>query len=133
MPALLASLLLAVLLAAPRADARALLATCEEDCQVIYEKNVKKCISETQLGEPPAIQAQGTAKAAAKAAADYVPPKDTGFELAEKECRRLQDPELAKCKEGCNKKDCVAIAKKCDDSFDKGTMLAAWCRQKEGC
>lgn len=56
-----------------------------------------------------------------------------GFQLAEKECRRLQDPELTKCKAGCNKKDCVAIGKKCDDSFDKGTMLAAWCRQKEGC
>lgn len=121
---------LLVLLTAPgSANARMLLGTCEDDCQSDYEKNVKKCIAETKLGEPPATKAA----AGAMAALAYVPPKDTGFELAEKECRRLQEPELNKCKLGCNKKDCVAIGKKCDDTFDKGTMLAAWCREKEGC
>ena len=59
-----------------------------------------------------------------------------GFELVEEDCRKLQGPELDKClMEGCkkDKKDCTAVGKKCDDSFKEGTMLAAWCRQEEGC
>lgn len=260
---ILAALLVAVVLATPTAAAssrRMLLGTCEDDCSKTYEDNVKKCIADTKLGEPPAIAKADVGKA--DMFVDYVPPTDTGrdtmgdqahdvcshtscmcahaphdlagcrqpwqdnvytaivggeplkwerrvhghgphlscvschathgmcvacmvhgghrcmpgfawgcaamlttqpafnvrmcdvswrksrnlsvhlagsvahpagFQLAEKECRRLQDPELQKCKAACNKKDCNAIVKKCNDAFNEGSMLAAWCSKKEGC
>lgn len=69
------------------------------------------------------------------------PAHPAGFELVEEDCRRLQDPELATCKEGCNKdkKDCSdpvvysAVVKKCKESFKEGSMLEAWCRNEFGC
>lgn len=74
----LAALLVAVVLVAPSAAAsprRALLNSCEDECTKTYEDNVKKCIAETKLGEPPALEKK---QAVAMGALAYVPPKDTG-------------------------------------------------------
>lgn len=138
-PILMALLLLALLASTAAADntnkpRRMLLGTCEDDCTDQYNKNVQRCIADTQLGKPPALAPPAGGLAAANALA-YIPPDMTGFELVEKECKSKQDPELAKCKADCKPKgpDCTAVGKKCDASFQPGSMLAAWCRQESGC
>jgi hypothetical protein len=74
---ILVALMVAVVLATPTAAAssrRMLLGTCEDDCSKTYEDNVKKCIADTKLGEPPAIApAMG-----GMVAMEYKPPVDTG-------------------------------------------------------
>jgi hypothetical protein len=79
---MLAAFLVAVLLVAPSTAAfprRVLLdvASCEKQCQDTYETNVKKCISDTQLGKPPPIEKKA-AEATDMMTLAYVPPEKTG-------------------------------------------------------
>jgi len=130
---LLVSLLLAALMISASATTprRMLLDACEDKCDQEYENNVRRCIAETKLGTPPEIKKedQGMMTKA------YVPPTDTSFQLAEQKCRELQQPDRDACKAKCKPAnvDCGKVATECDDSFTKGTLLAAWCRQSKGC
>lgn len=132
---LLLSLLLGALAISASATIprRMLLGACEDKCDKDYEDNVRRCIADTQLGTPPDIKKEDAGGMEAKA---YVPPTDTSFQLAEKKCRELQQPELDTCKTKCkpaDTPDCGKVSMECDDSFKKGTLLAAWCRQSKGC
>jgi hypothetical protein len=142
--ALLVLALLPTSSAAANTPRRALLdaySDCLDKCTAEYNKNVEKCIAGTKLGEPPAIASVG----AVFVEAAYVPPDKTAFQLTEKRCRELQDPEFTKCKYNCGKKecddceeekpgkDCGRVSKKCDEHFKEGTLLAAWCRTSNGC
>jgi hypothetical protein len=144
------ALLLLALLPASSAAAitprRALLdaySDCQDKCRNEYNNNVQKCIAETKIGDPPAMHSAGVASA--EAAMAYIPPDKTAFQLTEKRCRELQDPEFTKCKYNCGKKecddcdkkkpekDCGEVSKTCDEHFKEGTLLAAWCRTSNGC
>jgi hypothetical protein len=141
--ALLVLVLLTTTSAAANTPRRALLdahSDCLDKCTNEYNKNVEKCIAETQLGEPPAIKSFGAASGNVSTA--YVPPDKTAFELTKKRCRELQDPEFTKCKSNCeekkpeekkSEKGCEEVSKQCDENFKKGTLLAAWCRTSKGC
>jgi hypothetical protein len=139
-----AALLLALLLTALVSDSTAAsvprrilldaFSDCQEQCTEKYEDNVQKCISDTKMGEPPMTITKAAHAHPPPPSMKYTPPKKTAFNLAEQQCRELQQEEYTKCKNACVKKpDCDAVKQKCDKFFDQGSLLAAWCRAKEGC
>jgi hypothetical protein len=126
----LVTLLLVALVCGTSAASRGrMLLSCEDDCQKGFEDNVAQCIAKTDLGKPPQPANQGFAQAAAPA---FVAPTKTAFVLADAECRRLQTPELSKCKAAC-KPDCADVAAKCRSAFQEGILMEIYCRKGKGC
>lgn len=121
----LLSLLLVALVSSASAASRPrrmLLDACEDKCQREYDANVRKCIADTKLGEPPVIKTFA-----------YVPPKDTALQLAEQKCEELQAPQLEACKAKCKPADTGNDCKKCDERYGADTQQAKWCRVAKGC
>jgi len=134
---LLLSLLLVALVSSASAASlprRMLLGECEDNCQRENEIAWLNCVEETKPANPTTWMG------------------GDAFALAEERCRQQNASALESCKAECkpitppvDTKPPVdteappdtssgnACAKKCDNTFGKGTQQAAWCHVPKGC
>jgi hypothetical protein len=132
---LVALLLVALVCGTSAASRGRMLLSCEDDCQKGFEDNVSKCIARTDLGKPPMPKTFAHFGMTVTNAPKFVEPTKTAFQLADEDCRRLQTPELNRCKASCKPPapKCDVVTAMCRSVFKEGTLMEVYCRKERGC